>query len=162
MHPAGSPLYLETGPQVSRHKECFAKSGSPRESVKGAPAETGVENALQMASINNWENLESMLRSHWEKLETTLLTASQTNLDKTLQSHWEKLETTLHTTSQSNRRQLLAVQKGGRWTNRTSPWSPHTGDLRNQRPTRADDRPTATAAGVEGGHSAPGQHESRG
>ena len=87
------------------------QSGSPRESVKGAPVETGVETALQMASINNWENLESMLRSHWEKLETTLHTASQTNLDKALQSHWEKLETTLHTTSQSNRQQLLAVQK---------------------------------------------------
>ena len=86
-------------------------SGSPKESVREAPVETGAENARQMASTNNWENLESILRSHWEKLETTLLTASQTNMDKTLQSHWEKMEATLQTTSQSNRRQLLAVQK---------------------------------------------------
>ena len=92
-------------------RNALQPSGSPKESVKEAPVETGAENALQMASINNWENLESILRSHWEKLETTLLTASQTNLDKTLQSHWEKMEATLQTTSQSNRRQLLAVQK---------------------------------------------------
>ena len=92
-------------------RNALQQSGSPRESAKRAPVETGLETALQMSPTNNWENLESMLRSHWEKLETILHTASQTNLDKALQSHWEKLETTLHTTSQSSRQQLLAVQK---------------------------------------------------
>ena len=139
-------------------------SGSPKESVREAPVETGAENARQMASTNNWENLESILRSHWEKLETTLLTASQTNMDKTLQSHWEKMEATLQTTFQPNRRQLLAVQKevDGLTEQVRSLHTAHTGDLRKQRPTRADDRPTATAARAEGGHSTPGQHESRG
>ena len=89
-------------------------SGSPKENVREAPVETGDENTRQTASTNNWENLESILRSRWEKLEMSLLTAVQTNMtnmEKTQQSHWEKMEATLQTTFQSNRRQLLAVQK---------------------------------------------------